>query len=444
MRRQTFATLAILLLALLFGWETRQALRSTPGGPDNAATAPAGVWRPGTSAPDPPSPPDPTPAASAVAARPLFRPDRQPFREAAAGVSVRNYEAELSRYTLLGVLGLGDAPYGVVVGKGGNKGERWEVRRGDSLQGFTVKEVGVEGLQLTADGREFLLPLYAGAPTAAGGAVRTETTRRDAAQATPPPRAGTPASSIGRRPRVKCCRPAGAAVSVRLSACVPAETEPHRTHGAGSLARFLCRPIRRRSLRRATSRADDERRPRRNGEKTNETDGLAVRRCDPRGGSAHGVPPGGCGNRAAAAPRDRPDRGGCPRGTAGYGDAPRSPVVGQRRNRARLPRGPTLPGRISSDRLHTPPPSPTRGRCRGNRRTVSSRAAVDGHAASRAVGDHPSAPAFRVPGRYSALSGVPDPQATRRRRSPGTRLVSCQWEAAPGSSSSSTTRTSTR
>ena len=198
MRRQTLATLAILLLALLFGWETRQALRSTPGGPDNAAPAPAGVWRPGTSAPDPPSPPDPTPAASAVAARPLFRPDRQPFREAAA--SARNYEAELSRYTLLGVLVLGDAPYGVVVGKGGNKGERWEVKRGDPLQGFTVKEVGVEGLQLTADGREFLLPLYAGAPTAAGGAVRTETTRRDAAQATPPPRAGTPASTSGAAP----------------------------------------------------------------------------------------------------------------------------------------------------------------------------------------------------------------------------------------------------
>ncbi|MGZ8463698.1 MAG: hypothetical protein ACXWWT_12780 [Candidatus Deferrimicrobiaceae bacterium] len=197
MKRPALATLALSLLALLFGWETRQALRATPGVQDNAATAQVGSWQPGVSAPDPHSPPDPTPASSAVAARPLFRPDRQPFREEAGGASARNYEAELSRYALLGVLAVGDAPYGVVVGMGGQKGERWEVKGGDSLQGFTVKEVEVEGLRLTADGREFLLPLYAGAPTAAGGAVRTETTRRNAAQATPAARAGTPAFVSG-------------------------------------------------------------------------------------------------------------------------------------------------------------------------------------------------------------------------------------------------------
>ncbi|HQT96292.1 MAG TPA: hypothetical protein PKV70_05700 [Thermodesulfobacteriota bacterium] len=180
MRRQTLAALALSLLALLFGWETRQALRATPGGTDNAATA--GSWRPGVSAPDPQPPPDPTPAAAAVAARPLFRPDRQPFREQAAGASVQNHEAELSRYTLLGVLGFGDAPVGVVVAKGGAKGERWEIKKGDSFQGFTVEEVGMEGLRLTADGKEFLLPLYAGPPAAAGSAVRTGATRRDAAK----------------------------------------------------------------------------------------------------------------------------------------------------------------------------------------------------------------------------------------------------------------------
>jgi hypothetical protein len=192
-RRPALAALALSLLALLFGWETRQALRATPGGEDNAATARA--WQPGVSAPDPPPPPDPTTSAAAVAARPLFRPDRQPFREQVGGASVRNYEMELSRYTLLGVLGFGDAPYGVVVGKAGIKGERWEVKRGDALQGFTVKEVGMEGLRLTADGREFLLPLYAGAPTATGGAVRTEAPRRDAAQPAPIP--GFPAPVPG-------------------------------------------------------------------------------------------------------------------------------------------------------------------------------------------------------------------------------------------------------
>ena len=187
MKRPALALLALSLLALLFGWETRQAFRATPGGQDNAAPAPAGAWQPGVTALDPQPPPDPTPTAAAVAARPLFRPDRQPFREQGPGAA-RNYEAELSRYSLLGVLGFGEEPVGVVVGKGGTKGERWEVKRGDSLQGFKVKEVGMEGLRLTADGQEFLLPLYAGAPTAAGGALRTDVPRRDAAS----PKAGSP------------------------------------------------------------------------------------------------------------------------------------------------------------------------------------------------------------------------------------------------------------
>jgi len=196
-RRPILATLALSLVALLLGWETRQALRATAGRQDNVAAATAGAWQPGVYALDPQPPRDPMPTAAAVAARPLFRPDRQPFRE--QGASVRNYEAELSRYTLLGVLGFGEAPFGVVVGKAGTKGERWEVKTGDLLQGFTVKEVGMEGLRLTADGKEFLLPLYAGAPTAAPGALRTETPRRDAGQspAAPvpavPPRVGAPA-----------------------------------------------------------------------------------------------------------------------------------------------------------------------------------------------------------------------------------------------------------
>ena len=194
MRRPALATLALSLLALLFGWETRQALLATPGGQDNAASAPAGAWKPGVATPDPQPPPDPTPAAAAVVARPLFRPDRQPFREqAASAVPARNYDAELSRFTLLGVLGFGEGPVGVVTAKTGNKTDRWEVKAGDALPGFTVKEVGMEGLRLTADGREFLLPLYAGAPTAAAGALRTETPRRDASQ--PPAAPGIPASA---------------------------------------------------------------------------------------------------------------------------------------------------------------------------------------------------------------------------------------------------------
>ena len=194
MRRPSLATLALSLLALLLGWETRQALRATPGGQDNVTTAPAGTWQPGVSAPDPQSPPDPTPVVAAVMARPLFRPDRQPFREqAASSAPARNYETELSRFTLLGVLGFGEEPVGVVTGKTGNKTDRWELKAGDALPGFTVKEVGMEGLRLTADGREFLLPLYGGAPTAAGGALRTETPRRDASR--PPSSPSGPTAS---------------------------------------------------------------------------------------------------------------------------------------------------------------------------------------------------------------------------------------------------------
>jgi len=193
-RRPALATLALSLLALLFGWETRQALLGTPGGQDNAATAPIGGWRPGVSAPDPQPPPDPSPVAAAIAARPLFRADRQPFREQAASqVAARNYETELSRFTLLGVFGFGEGPVGVVTAKTGNKTDRWELKAGDALAGFTVKEIGMDGLRLTADGREFLLPLYAGGPTAAGGALRTEVTR--AAPAGPAAAPGSPASA---------------------------------------------------------------------------------------------------------------------------------------------------------------------------------------------------------------------------------------------------------
>ena len=102
----------------------------------------------------------------------------------------------MSRFSLLGVLGFGDAPVGVVTRKTGNQTDRWELKAGDPLPGFVVKEVRMDGLLLAADGREFLLPLYAGAPTAAPGALRTEATRRDAA----PIPIAPPASAVPARP----------------------------------------------------------------------------------------------------------------------------------------------------------------------------------------------------------------------------------------------------
>ncbi|GAB4244041.1 MAG: hypothetical protein OHK0028_22410 [Deltaproteobacteria bacterium] len=229
MKRPLLFTVLFSLLALFFGWETRQALREPAGGQDNAA-APTGLWQPGAPVPDPVPPADPGPLAAAVAARPLFRPDRQPFREqSAAATAARNYESELSRFTLLGVLGFGGEPVGVVTGKTGSKADRWELKAGDALPGFTVKEVGMEGLRLTADGREFLLPLYAGAPAGAGAAVRTETGRRDAAHPAAAP--GVPAAA---KPAAPAARPAAAAPPAPAPAAPPRTppaytTPPYRT-----------------------------------------------------------------------------------------------------------------------------------------------------------------------------------------------------------------------
>jgi hypothetical protein len=221
-KRPALATVALSLLALLFGWETRQALQGSPGGQDNAARATIGVWQPEVSTPDPQPPPDPTPVAAAVAARPLFRADRQPFREqAAAAVAARNYETELSRFTLLGVLAFGEGPVGVVTGKSGSKTERWELKAGDALPGFTVKEVGMDGLRLMADDREFLLPLFAGAPKAAGGAVRTEATRGGA---TPP--AAAPGSPAAAKPAASGALPAPAALPAPTPPAAQPRTAP--------------------------------------------------------------------------------------------------------------------------------------------------------------------------------------------------------------------------
>jgi len=225
-RRPVLVAIALSLLALLFGWETRQALRATPGRQDNSAMAAAGAWRPAVPAPDPQPPPDPTPVAAAVTARPVFRPDRQPFREGGSGAFGRNYETELSRYTLIGVLGFGDPPVGVVVGKAGTKGERWEVRKGDRLGEFKVKEVAMEGVRLTADGKEFLLPLYAGPPTAAAGALRTDPSRRDAAKPAPAPGSAAPASPGAPPASTAPARPTGfpSAAPATAGAPAPAQT----------------------------------------------------------------------------------------------------------------------------------------------------------------------------------------------------------------------------
>jgi hypothetical protein len=231
-KRPALLTLALLLLAAFFGWETRQALVSAPGGQGEAAGQRQDAWRPGAPAPDPAPHPDLGPTATAVAARPLFRPDRQPFREQSVSAApARNYDAELSRFTLLGVLDFGDGLKGVVVSKAGTRTDRWELRAGDTLPGFAVKEVRAEGLLLTADDRELTLPLYAGSPTASGSALRTDVPRRDAAgpKADSPPAAAPAPSSVPTR--------GTAARPPVTSGSAPALTAPVPVHRPAPAAR---------------------------------------------------------------------------------------------------------------------------------------------------------------------------------------------------------------
>jgi hypothetical protein len=189
MSRPGFLIPLLALAALFFGWRTYDAWTGPVGAaapaPPSPVAAPVGV-----SPEEAPPPADLSAPVAFIVARPVFRPDRQPFREEAIQIPQRNYEAELSRFTLLGVLLLGKDKKGVVVGKGGaGRDERWEVAPGDSLPGFGVKDVGTEGLTLTADGREFLLPLYAGGPKGPPGKApgRTEVAPPSAPAASPQP-----------------------------------------------------------------------------------------------------------------------------------------------------------------------------------------------------------------------------------------------------------------
>jgi hypothetical protein len=198
MKKTAILSIALAALALFFGWKARSAWLSPLPAVDNTGRAAANLWHPGEPVPDPPSPPETSGTVAAIAARPLFRPDRVPFTEQGPTASTgRNYESELSRLSLIGTLTFGGELKGIVVGKGGSLPERWEVKAGDQLQGFTVKEVQIDGLALAADGREFMLPLYAGAPTAVGP-IRTAIPRKDSPSAQAP--ATMPSPSVTQPP----------------------------------------------------------------------------------------------------------------------------------------------------------------------------------------------------------------------------------------------------
>ena len=200
-----------LAASLFFGWETYRAWTApVVSGSSPAASFSPKKWQAGSRDSDPREA-EMAAGLAAVLARPVFRPDRRPFKEdGAVGVPTRNYEAELSRFRLVGVILQGERSTAVVVGKTSGPAERWEVVPGGTLPGFTVRTVGEEGIQLAADGREFLLPMYEGQPKSQGsGPLRTEVATPPTAPSRPsaagrtgasPPQPGTLPASVPPQP----------------------------------------------------------------------------------------------------------------------------------------------------------------------------------------------------------------------------------------------------
>ena len=214
--------------AVFFGWEAYRAWTGPllPG----AETPAAEAFSLPAAAPPQAGPGDAAyPGLSSIVARPVFRPDRRPYQEVSAGVPQKNYEAELSKFTVLGVLMMGDEKKAIVVSKGSGATDRWEVGAGDSLADFTVKEVGLDGLVLAADGREFTLPLYADGPKSVGGdPIRTEVAPAPSSAQPKPPPAARPVPGAGRLPPPAAVTPSPAP-SLQPSGVSPSPV-PQRTY----------------------------------------------------------------------------------------------------------------------------------------------------------------------------------------------------------------------
>ncbi|MFZ2223313.1 MAG: hypothetical protein WAV26_01355 [Candidatus Deferrimicrobium sp.] len=198
MNRPYLLALLLGVAAVYFGAQTNRAMDGPfPPPPVAAGAAPAAVGSPapaGTVGRSEPS--DASSSVAVVSARPLFRVDRRPYRELPP--PQRNFAAELSRIRLVGVMSDGGALYGLVAASNGARTERLELRPGDAVAGFVVKEVQLDGLLLEADHQRFPLPLFSGAPTPAQR-MRTELTAKPAAPSPPasPPGAVAPVNQKG-------------------------------------------------------------------------------------------------------------------------------------------------------------------------------------------------------------------------------------------------------
>jgi len=173
MRSPALLIIALCLIGALFGWKAQEAWFSTPQAVDSEKR-PSIDLGPDELGPIPRK--DLAGAVAAISARSLFRPDRSFFGAGESGDG-RGNNQDLSRLSMVGVVTFGGSLKGIVVAKDNPRLERWELQAGDSLLRFRVKEIREDGIVLTADGREFVLHLYAGPPTGDERSLRSLNTR---------------------------------------------------------------------------------------------------------------------------------------------------------------------------------------------------------------------------------------------------------------------------
>ena len=174
MRRPALLIIALCLIGILFGWKAQKAWFSPPPVIDSAKR-PAIDLGPGELGPAPWR--DLAGAAAAISSRSLFRPDRSFFGAGESGSGDgQGQNQDLSRLSMIGLMTFGGGMKGIVISNDNPQAERLELKAGDSLLGFKVKEVRMDGIVLISDERQVLLPLYAGPPTVGEGSLRSQNT----------------------------------------------------------------------------------------------------------------------------------------------------------------------------------------------------------------------------------------------------------------------------
>jgi len=170
MKNSALLIIVLCSISVLFGWKAQKAWFSPTVAIDSAK-------RPSIDL----GPVDLSPvlrkdlysSVAAISTRSLFRPDRSFFSEGEPGD-----ERDLARLSMIGLMTFGGKIKGIVIAKDNPQSERWELQEGDSFMRFKVKEVKENGIVLVTDGKELLLPLYAGSPAADESSLRTQNTTK--------------------------------------------------------------------------------------------------------------------------------------------------------------------------------------------------------------------------------------------------------------------------